>query len=291
MPRKKRKKTKKRSLLVSIIIVACGLFLLYIGSFFIFPDVAALENKNPETTSFMEYRLRQWKEKGSKKRIDRRWVRYSRIAPCLVKAVIVSEDAKFWRHKGFDLDAIQYAIEHDIKARTFKFGASTITQQLAKNLYLSPSKSPVRKIKEAILTWRIERTLSKRRILELYLNVVEWGDGLFGIEAAVRRYYGISAAELTCEQSARLAAVLPNPIRYNPTSNRRYVVRRSDRIYRILVKRGVVAPIAEENPDSLADDSAATGSSIAAPEMQIDDLIDSLINMDEQGEAWFGDSP
>lgn len=121
-------------------------------------------------------------------------------------------------------------------------GGSTISQQLSKNLYLSPSKNPVRKVKEAIITWRIEKTLSKRRILEIYLNVAEWGDGIFGIEAAARHYYHKSAKNLTGREAARLAAVLPNPIKYNPTGDQKYVQNRSRIIYKVLKRRGVVIP-------------------------------------------------
>jgi len=131
----------------------------------------------------------------------------SGVSSNLVKAVLIAEDNKFWQHRGFDYEAIEMAIEKNIEAREFKSGASTISQQLAKNLYLSPSKNPVRKIKEAILTWRIEKTLSKRRILELYVNVAEWGDGIFGVEQAARTYYGVSAAGISPQQAARLAGV------------------------------------------------------------------------------------
>jgi monofunctional biosynthetic peptidoglycan transglycosylase len=190
----------------------------------------------------MKYRERQWHEEGRRVTIRRQWVSYGRISPFIARAVVVGEDAKFWRHDGFDLPAIKYALEKDLKARKFALGGSTITQQLAKNLYLGPDKNPIRKIKEAILTWRIEHTLSKRRILELYLNVVEWGDGIFGIEAASEHYFGHSAALLSAREAAELAAVLPNPIRFKPTSSMRYVARRSRLIYAIMVRQGLAAP-------------------------------------------------
>ena len=120
----------------------------------------------------------------------------TRISPYVIKAVLIAEDDKFWSHEGFDFEAIQKAMEKDLKARRFKVGGSTISQQLAKNLYLTPSKNVLRKVKEAILTWRIERNLTKKRIIELYLNLVEWGEGIFGIEAAARHYFGKSAAAL-----------------------------------------------------------------------------------------------
>jgi monofunctional biosynthetic peptidoglycan transglycosylase len=204
--------------------------------------------------------------------------------------VIISEDAKFWKHEGFDFEAIHYAVEKDLKARTFKLGASTITQQLAKNLYLSPSKNPVRKFKEAILTWRIEKTLSKRRILEIYLNSIEWGDAIFGIEAASHHYYQASAATLTARQAATLAAVLPNPIRYNPTSQQRFVVRRSEMIYKILVRRGFVIETSEIDSVEQPKESVPEKSASWTPEMQIDELVDSLTRLDKDTESWLPDS-
>jgi monofunctional biosynthetic peptidoglycan transglycosylase len=290
-----RKKTIKQKSAVAItFILFIALFLLYLGSFFIFPDVSSLSKKNPDLTAFMKYRISQWEEEGKKKRLDRHWVPYNRISPTLVKAVIISEDAKFWKHEGFDFEAIHNAAKKDIKERTFKLGASTITQQLAKNLYLSPSKNPVRKIKEAILTWRIERTLSKQRILELYLNSIEWGDAIFGIGAASHHYYRTSAADLTARQAATLAAVLPNPIRYNPTSQQRFVVKRSEMIYKILVRRGVVVEALENNspptPDTMPKDRAPEKGLSQSPEMQIDELVDSLLRLDKNGESWFSDS-
>lgn len=195
----------------------------------------------------MEYREREWKREGRRYRIQQQWVPLARISPYLIKAVLIAEDDKFWTHDGFDFDAIQKALAEDLKARRFKRGGSTVSQQLAKNLYLSPSKNPLRKIREAILTWRLEHVLTKRRILELYLNVVEWGEGgIFGIEMASRRYFGKSASELGPEEAARLAAVLPNPRRYHPLGDSRFVERRAERIYAIMVKRGIVVPEYEE---------------------------------------------
>jgi monofunctional biosynthetic peptidoglycan transglycosylase len=159
-----------------------------------------------------------------------------------VNAVVIAEDDKFWRHEGFDFEALRKAIEKDIKAGRLKYGGSTITQQLVKNLYLSPSKNPLRKLKEAVLAWRLERELSKRRILELYLNVAEWGEGIFGIEAASRHYYGKPASALDPEEAARLASVLPNPRRYSPVGQSRYVENRARIINYIMLKRGIVEP-------------------------------------------------
>ena len=160
--------------------------------------------------------------------------------------MIIAEDDKFYQHEGFDFEAIQKAMEKDLQEGKFKVGGSTISQQLAKNLFLSPSKNPIRKLKEAILTWRLERTLPKKRIIELYLNVVEWGEGIFGIETAARNYYRKPASALGPEESARLAAVLPNPRKYNPLSRSKFVVNRSRIFYNIMVRRGIVIPAFEE---------------------------------------------
>jgi len=201
----------------------------------------------------MKYREREWRKKGEPYRIHQEWVSLSRISPYLIKAVLIAEDDKFWRHQGFDYDAIRKALEKDIKQKKFKLGGSTITQQLTKNLYLSPVKNPIRKLREAIITWRIERALPKKRILELYLNVAEWGDyGIFGIEAASRRYYGKPASLLDAREASRLAAVLPNPRRYSPIGDSRYVLKRSDIIYSVMVRRGIVVPEYDEVVDEEA---------------------------------------
>jgi len=232
-----------------IIIALISLLLLSIVYYFIFPDVSKLKKENPKKTSFMEYREEGWQKKGKRIEIKQTWTPLSRVSPYLIKAVLIAEDDKFWKHEGFDFEAIEKAVEKDIKQKKFKFGGSTISQQLAKNLYLSPSKNPARKIKEAILTWRIEKTLSKKRILELYLNVAEWGEGIFGIGAASFHYYGKSASDLSPEEAARLASVLPNPRKYSPTGTSRYVANRSKIIYNIMVKRGIVEPEYEDNPE------------------------------------------
>ena len=217
-------------------------FLLPFLSLFFMPDLSTLKKKNPKKTTFMEYREKESKAKKMKYRIRQKWVPLSNISPYLIKAVLIAEDDKFWRHEGFDYEAIQRAIEKDIKARRYKFGGSTISQQLARNLYLSPAKNPFRKIREAFITWRMERVLSKRRILELYLNVVEWGEGIFGVEAASRHYLGKSSSELTPEEATRLASVLPNPRKYHPFGDQRYVINRSNLIYSIMVQRGIIIP-------------------------------------------------
>jgi monofunctional biosynthetic peptidoglycan transglycosylase len=207
---------------------------------FVYPDITILKKENPVKTSFMKYREREWVKKGKKQKIKQIWVPYRRISPYLIKAVLIAEDDKFWKHEGFDYETIEKAMIKNLKERKLLVGGSTITQQLAKNLYLTPSKNPIRKIREAFLAIRLEYTLSKRRILELYLNIAEWGEGIFGIEAASRNYYGKPSSLLNAYEASRLASVLPNPRKYNPIGNSRYVENRSRIIYEIMVKRGIV---------------------------------------------------
>ena len=225
---------------IRLILVILSVFVLSIALYFVYPDVSAMRRANPKKSAFMKYRESEWQRQGKKKKIVQRWVPLSQISPYVIKAVIIAEDDKFWSHEGFDFDAMQKALEKDLKQKKFKVGGSTISQQLAKNLFLSPSKNPVRKLKEAVLTWRLERNLSKKRIIEIYLNVAEWGDGLFGVEAAAQHYYGKPASDLSAMESARLAAVLPNPKCYGPTGSGRYVAYRSELIYQIMVRRGIV---------------------------------------------------
>jgi monofunctional biosynthetic peptidoglycan transglycosylase len=229
--------------IISITLILMGTyFIIDIGRYLIYPDISYLKKNRPPKTAFMRYREKVWQEKGIKRKIINIWVPISSVSPYVMKAVIIAEDDKFWSHEGFDFEAMQKALEKDIKKKKFNAGGSTISQQLAKNLYLSPAKNPVRKIKEAILTWRLEKKLSKRRIMELYLNVAEWGDGIFGIEAAARKHYGKSASALTAREAATLAAVIPNPRRYKPNGTSRYVENQSERIYQIMVRRGIVIP-------------------------------------------------
>ncbi len=206
----------------------------------------------------MDYREREWRRLGTKVRIEKKWVPLSKVSPYLIKAVIIAEDDKFWSHHGFDLDAIQKALEKDIQKGSFAFGGSTISQQLSKNLYLTPSKNPVRKLREAVITWRLERALTKRRILEIYLNVAEWGNGVFGIEAASFHHYGKPARLLSAEEAARLAAVLPNPRKYAVNSDSRYVQKRARIIYDIMVRRGIVIPEYDEAVKPAAEEGGET---------------------------------
>jgi monofunctional biosynthetic peptidoglycan transglycosylase len=174
----------------------------------------------PGMTSFMEQRLEQMREKNPNAELKHQWVPYEKLSIHLKRAVVAAEDDKFIDHEGFDWDGIQKAMEKNERKGRIVAGGSTISQQLAKNLFLSASKTPWRKGQEAIITLMLETVWDKRRILEVYLNVVEWGDGVFGAEAAAKRYFGTSAAHLTSEQAARLAVMLPAPRRFekNPYS-------------------------------------------------------------------------
>ncbi len=199
------------------------------------PDVAGLADSHPETTAFIEnYRDRGWF--GERREVQQKWVPYSRISSNLKRAVIVSEDIRFFAHRGFDDTEIRAALQDAWEDKELPRGASTITQQLAKNLWLSGSYNPLRKVKEAILTRQLESHLSKRRILELYLNFAELGRGIYGAEAATRHYYGKSAARLTERQAAELAASLPRPKTWHPGVNSRSYQRKIRSIQRRMAK-------------------------------------------------------
>ncbi|HKW95119.1 MAG TPA: monofunctional biosynthetic peptidoglycan transglycosylase [Methylomirabilota bacterium] len=184
------------------------------------PSVTRLAVERPTTTAFIEqYRARQ-RAAGRSDRVAWVWTPYAAIAPGLKRAVLVAEDIGFFSHHGFALAEMQRALEDAFRDQELPRGASTISQQLAKNLWLSPSRNPLRKGKEALLTWELERSLSKRRILELYLNVAEFGPGVYGVGAASQRYFGKAAADLDDHEAAQLAAVLPNPSSWHPGGTR-----------------------------------------------------------------------
>ena len=238
-------------------ILLAAAFLWNIALYLVYPDVSRLKRERPAKTAFMEYRETQWREKGRKAQIHQVWVPLSRISPYLIKAVLIAEDDKFWSHEGFDYEGIKQAVEKDLQAGRLKFGGSTISQQLARNLYLSPAKSLWRKIREVLITWRMEQVLSKKRILELYLNVAEWGDGIFGAEAASRHYFEKPASELSPREAARLAVVLPSPRKLDPAGTQWYVESRAEVIYSIMLKRGIVPPEFETPADEPGNDSSS----------------------------------
>jgi len=199
-----------------ILVIAVVLFVGY--EWITFPDVAALATQPPATTAFMEQRKAELRASGKSDAIDYRWVPYARISPYLRRAVLVAEDDTFYEHGGVDVDALQEAIRKDWARKKMTHGGSTITQQLAKNLYLSPSRNPLRKVKEYFIARSLESHLSKKRILELYLNVVEMGERVYGAEAASEAYFHTSASGLSASQAALLAGCLPNPRIMSPAS-------------------------------------------------------------------------
>ncbi len=201
--------------------VAVAALLFY--QLWIFAHVLWWIDHNPGSTAFMEAGLARQQEKNPDAELRHKWVPYDRISIHLKRAIVAAEDAKFLEHEGFDVEGIQKAVEKNLKKGRLVAGGSTISQQLAKNLFLSGERSFIRKGQEAIITLMIETTWSKRRILEVYLNVIEWGNGIYGAEAAARRYYKTSAAKLNRDQAARMAAMVPNP--------RWYETHRSSRAY------------------------------------------------------------
>jgi monofunctional biosynthetic peptidoglycan transglycosylase len=192
-----------------LLIVAVLLWLAY--EIFTFPDVSVLAKEPPKTTAFMEQRKKELRSKGESDELRWTWVPYGRISPYLRRAVLVAEDDSFYEHKGVDVDAMKEAFERNWKRKKISAGGSTITQQLAKNLYLSPSRNPIRKIKEYFIARALEKHLTKKRILEIYLNVVELGERVYGAEAGARYYFDKAASALTPAQAALLAGCLPNP--------------------------------------------------------------------------------
>jgi len=237
------------------------LFLVFLGAVAVwllyevvtFPSISKLRNENPTTTSLIEYRISEAKSNGEEPKKFMIWTPIEQISPNLQKAVLAGEDARFFQHHGFDWDAIQSAWDDAVKQGekeakdegdydendwippmpSFRRGASTITQQLAKNLYLSEERNFLRKGREAVYTYFLERQLSKKRILELYLNVIEWGDGIYGAEAASRTYFKKSASDLSPVEAAYLSAMIPSPLNvFNPKKNPKRLARRQRVILR-----------------------------------------------------------
>jgi len=206
--------------------VAAAVALVLLYQLWIFAHVLWWIDHNPGSTSFMEAGLARQQEKNPDAELRHKWVPYERISIHLKRAIVAAEDAKFIEHEGFDVEGIQKAVEKNLKKGRLVAGGSTISQQLAKNLFLSGERSFIRKGQEAVITLMIETTWSKRRILEVYLNVIEWGNGIYGAEAAARRYYKTSAAKLNRDQAARMAAMVPNPRWYETHRGSRSYQRR-----------------------------------------------------------------
>ena len=220
-----------KSLLLAAIVASLIYFYLAL------PNVSLLKNSNPRTSALME--LRDQENRDKKLRVSRQqiWVPYGRISDHLKKAVLLSEDASFFSHNGVDIGELKEAFKRDLATFSFKRGGSTITMQLAKNLYLNPAKNPLRKMKEIIIAWQLEQTLSKTRIFEIYLNIVEWGRNIYGAEAGSRHYFGKSAAILNPLEAATLVALLPSP----RTTREKNVLERRNLVLARLAKVGHIS--------------------------------------------------
>jgi monofunctional glycosyltransferase len=221
-------------------------FALLVYSYLTLPDVRVLRTSNPITTAFMDLRVEEARARGRRLRARQQWIGYGRVSSDLKRAVLVAEDDAFWQHQGVDFEQIQESLEVDWARGRFSRGGSTITQQLAKNLYLSPAKNPLRKLRELIIARRLEAELKKARILEIYLNVIEWGDGIYGAEAAARAYFQTSASSLGPAESAMLAGAIVNPRVLNPAHPTARLLRRQQLILR---RMGAVLPPAEVSLD------------------------------------------
>lgn len=220
-----------RRFIFRLILIVVGIMLAY--QLWLFSHVLWWIDHNPSRTAFMSSRLAIMREDDPEAELHHKWVSYEKISPNLKRAVMAAEDAKFSQHDGFDWEGIQTAWEKNLKKGKVVAGGSTISQQLAKNLFLSGKRTPWRKIEEALITVMLESTMSKRRILEIYLNVIEWGDGVFGAEAAARHYYNVPAKQLNAAQAAKMAAMIPNPRFYDKNRNSRALERKT----RIIQKR------------------------------------------------------
>jgi len=202
-----------RSLFWRGVMVLCALLVLY--QLWLFAHICWWAKFNPASSSFMEDRLEVMQDRNPNAELKHKWVPYGNISNHLKRALIAAEDAKFVDHEGFDWEGIAKAYQQNMKKGRFVAGGSTISQQLAKNLFLSTKRTPWRKGEEVLITLMLEAVMDKRRIFEIYLNVIEWGDGVFGAEAAARHYFGVRASRLSAEQAARLAAMVPNPRYYD----------------------------------------------------------------------------
>jgi monofunctional glycosyltransferase len=222
-----------------LVVLLLAAALLGTALFFVtLPDVRSLRRDFPSSTAFMGRRKAQLRRQGKSTRLEWSPVPMTRIALSLQRAVVVAEDARFWEHEGVDWEAVRKVLQEDLEEGGVRRGASTITQQLAKNLYLSPARTPWRKLREWAIARRLERELSKRRILELYLNVVEFGERTYGVQAASRRYFRKPASLLTPREAATLAAMIPSPRMYDPVKHPARVARRASRILRWMGRWG-----------------------------------------------------
>lgn len=247
-----------RGALIALLLLVAGPSALWLS----LPDPAAWARANPTTTAIVEQRRGEARAAGRRFEPAMRWVPLERMSKRLVDAVVASEDAKFFDHGGFDWEALQAAFRLNLSRRRYARGASTITQQLAKNLYLGTEKSLLRKVREALLTVKLERRLDKRRILALYLNVAEWGDGVFGADAGARSHFGTGATSLTTAQAVLLASMLPAPRRVSLSPAPRWLAARARGLLDRLLAEGVIPP--PEHAAALAELERYIGSAPAA---------------------------
>lgn len=283
----------RRTLLLLLLFGALDTLYLY----WTWPDWEKLATGPIPKSSFI-----QAYEAAEKKPAPLRWqpVPYAQISPWMRRAVIVAEDSRFYSHEGVDLEAMREAIEYNWEQGRVVYGASTISQQTAKNLFLSPSRNPLRKWHELVLTWGMESNLKKRRILELYLNVAEFGPGIYGVEAAARRYWGINAVDLGFEEAIELAATLPSPKHDNPATRTRSFLQRKEKIRRHFQIAISAAPVAvpaptpetgAETPTAPATDSAVEPEQADAEQHAVDDEgqhADALEQLEEKVDAEVG---
>lgn len=221
-------KTLKAVLRAMLAFIGAIFVVVLLYQLWLFGHILWWKSNNPSSTAFMEARLDAMREKDPKAGLRQQWVPYDKISVHLKRALVVSEDDTFVDHEGFNWEAMQKALEKNQKKGKVVAGGSTISQQLAKNLFLSGSRSFLRKGQEAVITLMLENTMEKRRIFEIYLNVIEWGEGVFGAEAAARHYFGVSAAQLNREQAAKLAAMVPRPRFYDRNRNAPWLLKKTD---------------------------------------------------------------
>lgn len=220
---------------------------IFIGVYIAAPDGSEFIRKNPQTTALIRQRTSEYHKARKKVPVQWKWVPISQISPNIIHAVILAEDSRFYEHIGFDVEAIKFAMDKNLKRKKYALGGSTITQQLAKNIYLSNKKSIPRKIHELIIAFKMDRCLSKRRILELYLNVIEFGRGIYGVEAASQHYFSKPAANLSIGEASRLISIMPSPRRHTPYDGSKFTERRRKRLLNWLYKTGHIDSVNYEN--------------------------------------------
>ncbi|PIS28887.1 MAG: monofunctional biosynthetic peptidoglycan transglycosylase [Candidatus Marinimicrobia bacterium CG08_land_8_20_14_0_20_45_22] len=267
------------------------LLVISVGMYITSPDGSEFARKNPKSTSLIVHRERVAKKQHRKLGRYWVWVPLNSVSSNLIHTVIISEDARFYSHPGFDVEAIKFAAQKDLKRKKFAVGGSTITQQLAKNLYLSNRKSLFRKLREIIIAYKMDKKLTKHRILELYLNVIECGRGIYGVEAASRHYFGKSSSALSVDEACRLAVILPSPIRHSPYDGSRFVERRRLRLLKWEFKTGRIDSTAyqiltgitfEKMPDSLnTQDSLGTLVDSTTEELSKESEIDLPLSVEK----------